>query len=151
MRATVLKAKFESVWHQAIGFEELQEFQPSDNEPLNHDEIVAICNSLRAMTQEKEGERQALQLQWAADQLVTRLEGLPADIQICVLGWLASWAQHLRSVLKDDVEPRLALDRLHRYRVTADLPQVSALLPTPQSERGGWTNDVASWRGLLDL
>lgn len=93
--------------------------------------------------------KQSEQLGWASEQLPVRLEGMPVDVQICIVGWLGAWAQHVRATLDDDVDIRLALDRLERYRVSAELPQVSALRPTPIPERGGWSQDAAAWREYL--
>ncbi len=88
-------------------------------------------------------------VQWAANQLETRLTGIPTQVQVCMLGMLAARAQHLRTRLDIDVGPRLSLDRLQRYRLSGDLPTVAGLLATPRPETDGWSDDVRAWWALL--
>jgi hypothetical protein len=88
-------------------------------------------------------------VQWAANELETRLGGIPEEVQVCVVAMLAARAQHLRGRLDVDVGLRLSLDRLQRYRIQADLPAVSGLLATPRAETGAWVTDVRSWWDIL--
>jgi hypothetical protein len=88
-------------------------------------------------------------LQWAASEMGTRLDGLPESVQVCIIGMLAARAQHLRTLMAVDVGARLALDRIRRYRIDAELPTVAGLLAQPAPETGSWTDDIQSWWDLL--
>lgn len=92
---------------------------------------------------------EASRVQWASSELERRLGGLPADVQLAFIGLLAARAHLLREHLDVDVGPRLALDRLDRFRVGNDLPPVSGLLATPRPERGTWARDARMWYQLL--
>ena len=92
---------------------------------------------------------EASRVQWAANELGRRLDGLPESIQICLIGMLAARAQHLRSQLDDDVGPRLALDRLRSYRIDTELPTVAGLVAQPFPETGTWVGDIHQWWALL--
>jgi len=92
---------------------------------------------------------EASRVQWAASELHTRLDGLPQSIQVCIIGMLAARAQHLRVQLAIDVGPRLALDRLRRYRIDEELPTVAGLLAQPGPENDSWADDVQAWWDLL--
>jgi len=93
---------------------------------------------------------EASHIQWAASELPSRLDGLPQSVQVCIIGLLAARAQHLRSRLAVDVGPRLALDRLRRYRIDHELPTVVGLLATPAPECGSWSEDIKGWWTLLN-
>jgi len=92
---------------------------------------------------------EASRVQWAAAELDNRMSGLPAEVQVCFLGLLASRAQLLRQHLDVGVGPRLALDRLDRYRLGNDLPSVAGLQASPRPEYGTWANDARQWYALL--
>lgn len=92
---------------------------------------------------------EASRVQWASGELERRLPGLPAEVQLCFLGLLAARAHHLREHLDVDVGPRLALDRLDRYRVGNELAPVCGLVATPRPERGSWARDARMWYQLL--
>jgi len=92
---------------------------------------------------------EASRVQWAAGELEPRLAVMPAEIQICFLGLLAARAQLLREHLDVGVGPRLALDRLDRYRLNNDLPSVAGLQASPRPEYGTWANDAKQWYSLL--
>jgi hypothetical protein len=92
---------------------------------------------------------EASKVQWATSELDKRLTPLPGELQVCFIGLLAARAHHLREKLDVGVGPRLALDRLDRYRLTNDLPAVAGLLATPRPEYGSWVNDMRHWFDLL--
>ena len=88
-------------------------------------------------------------LQWAASEMGTRLDGLPESVQVCIIGMLSARAQHLRTLIAVDVGARLALDRIRRYRIDAELPTVAGLLAQPAPETGSWPGDIQAWWDLL--
>lgn len=93
---------------------------------------------------------EATKVQWATGELITRLDGLPSEIQTCFIGMLAARCQWLVRTLEVDVGPRLSLDRLQRYRLSADLPPVAGLEPSPRPEYGTWAEDARQWFAVLD-
>ena len=92
---------------------------------------------------------EASRVQWATGELETRLDGMPAEIQVCFVGLLAARCQLLANRLDVTVGPRLSLDRLSRYRLNADLPSVAGLEATARPEYGAWVNDVRQWWAVL--
>jgi len=70
-------------------------------------------------------------------------------VQQALLGMLAARARHLQEKLEVDVGPRLALDRLRRYRKQAGLPPVVGLLPDRGPEAGAWAEDAKRWWTVL--
>ncbi len=94
---------------------------------------------------------EATKVQWATGELGTRLDGLPAEIQTCFLGLLASRCQWLIQRLDVDVGPRLSLDRLRRYRLAGDLASVAGLEPDARPEYGSWADDAKQWWAVLDM
>jgi hypothetical protein len=66
-----------------------------------------------------------------------------------VLGLLGARAHHLRNRLDSDVAPRVLLDKLQRYRIEHNLPNVAALLPQPRPEHATWEEDARRWWTLL--
>ena len=93
---------------------------------------------------------EASKVQWAVGELEHRAGGWPNDVRAALIGLLAARAQALRAGVDIDVGPRLALDRLSRYRLAADLPLVAGLKPVPRPELGAWEDDVRAWWTLLD-
>ncbi len=94
---------------------------------------------------------EATRVQWASSELVTRLDGLPAEVQVCFLGLLAARCQRLIEVLEVDVGPRLSLDRMRRYALSNDLPTVAGLDASPRPEYGSWAEDARQWWAVLDM
>jgi hypothetical protein len=92
---------------------------------------------------------EASKVQWAVGELDTRLTGMPYEVQLAFVGMLAARAQHLREQLDVDVGPRLALDRLARYRFAADLPPVVGLSGMAVPESGSWEADTRRWWALF--
>jgi len=113
------------------------------------DELIALL-SLPPRADDPEGMAvEASRVQWASGELENRLSGLPEEVQVCFLGLLAARAQLLRAHLDVGVGPRLALDRIDRYRLANDLPSVAGLQASPRPEYGTWANDARQWYALL--
>jgi len=91
----------------------------------------------------------SIRIQWACSDVGVRVEGLPVPVQLAILGWLGARAQALREHLEDDIGQRLALDRLRRFRVDADLPTVAPLDSMADPETGSWTDDADAWLAIL--
>jgi hypothetical protein len=66
-----------------------------------------------------------------------------------LVGQLAARARHLQAHLDGDLEARLALDRLRKYRQAARLAPVVGLMPERTPEFGSWSNDAGRWWSLL--
>jgi len=92
---------------------------------------------------------EASKVQWAAGVIEERLPGLPERIQLAVLGLLGSRALNLAAHLDVDVGPRLALDRLKRFRDNQGLPYVASLAPGPHPELDTWAEDARAFWALL--
>jgi hypothetical protein len=113
------------------------------------DELLALLALPRSFADADELAIEASRVQWATNDLETRLLGLPPEIRIGLVAMLAARAQHLRARLDLDVGPRMSLDRLQRYRLDRDLPAMAGLLPTPRPEHGSWEEDARQWWLLL--
>ena len=87
----------------------------------------------------------------ASSELVSRLVGLPAEVQVWFLGLLAARCQRLIEVLEVVVGPRLSLDRMRRYALSNDLPTVAGLDASPRPEYGSWAEDARQWWAVLDM
>ena len=118
-------------WRHAV--DEFRELLQLPADPTDPDELAV----------------EASKVQWATSELERRLAPLPAELQVCFIAMLASRAHHLREHLAVGVGPRLALDRLDRYRLANELPAVAGLLSTPRPEYGTWVNDMRQWFYLL--
>jgi len=92
---------------------------------------------------------EASKVQWAAGVIEERLPGLPERIQLAVLGLLGCRALNLAAHLDVDVGPRLALDRLKRFRDDQQLPYVASLAPGPHPELDTWAEDAEAFWVLL--
>lgn len=91
---------------------------------------------------------EASRVQWATTQL-DRLISYPHAIQLAVIAMLAARALHLASHLDVDVGPRMALDRLKRFRDIHALPYVGGLMPGPRPELSSWAEDAQALWHLL--
>lgn len=94
---------------------------------------------------------EASKVQWAAGELETRLVSLPESVQIAIVGMLAARAQHLRNRIDVDVGPKLAIDRLRRYRLGVGLPAVGGLVAEPHPETGSWADDARGFWSVLQV
>jgi len=112
-------------------------------------QLLGLLNLPSDFSGEDEMAVEASRVQWAASELGRRLDGLPQSIQVCVIGMLAARAQHLRTQLTVDVGPRLALDRIRRYRIESELPSVAGLTAQPVPETGTWVGDIQDWWRLI--
>lgn len=113
------------------------------------DELMALLALPASFADADELAIEASRVQWATNDLESRLLGLPSEIQIGVVAMLAARSQHLRARLDLDVGPRMSLDRLQRYRIDRDLPAMAGLLPSPRPEFGTWEEDARQWWTLL--
>lgn len=93
---------------------------------------------------------EASKVQWASGELNGRLPELPESIQVSVLGMLAARARNLQAHVDLDIGPRMALDRLKRYREVNELPWVVGLLPGARPERDTWAEDATVFWNLLN-
>lgn len=94
---------------------------------------------------------EASRVQWATTNMELRWAEFPEPVRVALVGLLASRARHLQERLEVDVGPRLALDRLQRYRKAAGLSPVVGLLPDHEPEAGSWTDDAERWwKALAD-
>ncbi len=124
---------------------------PTADPTWNHKltQLLGLLNLPDDFTGNDEMAVEASRVQWAASELGNRLDGFPEAVQLCIIGMLAARAQHLRSQLAVDVGPRLAIDRLRRYRIDNELPTVAGLLSQPVPETGSWVSDIEDWWKLL--
>lgn len=88
---------------------------------------------------------EASRVQWATTNMELRWAEFPEPVRVALVGLLAARARHLQDRLEVDVGPRLALDRLQRYRKAAGLSPVVGLLPDLGPESGSWTDDAERW------
>lgn len=94
---------------------------------------------------------EASKVQWAAGELEVRLSSFPASVQIAVIGLLAARAQHLRQRIDVEVGPKLALDRLRRYRLGAGFSSVGGLVAEAHPETGTWADDARGFWSVLQV
>lgn len=92
---------------------------------------------------------EAARVQLATCDLAARWSDYPEPLQLALLGLLSCRARHLSGRLQVDVGPRLALDRMKRYRKAAGLPPVVGLISSQQPESGSWTRDAMHWWEVL--
>lgn len=92
---------------------------------------------------------EASKVQWASGELSGRLADAAREVQIAVLAMLAARARNVAAHLDVDIGPRMALDRLKRYRDHEDLPWVQGLLPNARPEHDTWAEDAAAYWALL--
>jgi hypothetical protein len=131
---------------------DLAELRNADRRPTwayHLDDFLQLLSLPEDWSSTDELATEASRVQWGATELPSRSSGLPASIQACLVGLLGARAQHLRAELDVGVGPRLALDRLIRYRVQAALPSVNALAASPRPENGSWSSDAQGWWALL--
>jgi hypothetical protein len=93
---------------------------------------------------------EASRVQWATSDLDGRFGGLPPPSLSAVLGLLSARANLLSERLDVAVGPRLAIDRLRRWRAAHGLPQVAGLEENPLPERGSWEADTRSWWAVFE-
>ncbi len=92
---------------------------------------------------------EAARVQLATIDLDRRWSDYPQPLQLALLGLLSCRARHLADRLQVDVGPRLALNRMKRYRKVAGLPPVVGLISSQQPESGSWTRDALHWWDVL--
>lgn len=92
---------------------------------------------------------EASKVQWASGELAGRLADTPDAVQTAVLGMLAARARNVAAHLDVDIGPRMAIERLRRYREHQDLPWVAGLLPNARPEGRTWAEDAGSFWELL--
>ncbi len=93
---------------------------------------------------------EASRVQWATSDLEGRFGLLAPAAQSAVLGLLSSRANLLSERLDVAVGPRLALDRLRKWRLARSLPQVAGIEENPLPERGSWEADARSWWAVFE-
>ncbi len=93
---------------------------------------------------------EASRVQWATSDLDTRFAALPPPALAAILGLLSARANLLAERLDVAVGPRLAIERLRRWRTNRSLPQVAGLEVDPLPERGSWEADARSWWAVFD-
>lgn len=92
---------------------------------------------------------EASKVQWASGELAGRLADSPSCVQAAVLGMLAARARNVAEHLDVDIGPRMAIDRLRRYRDQQDLPSVAGLSPNARPERASWADDARAFWEML--
>jgi hypothetical protein len=92
---------------------------------------------------------EASRVQWATSNVEVRWSEFPQPIQVALMGMLAARARFLQERLEVDLGPRMALDRLRRYRRAAGLPTVVGLFPHQRPETGSWEDDSRRWWTVL--
>jgi hypothetical protein len=92
---------------------------------------------------------EASRVQWATTGMEQKWAEFPASVRQALLGLLAARSRALQESLEVDVGPRLALDRLRRYRKASGLPPVVGLLPDRGAESGSWSEDAKRWWTVL--
>lgn len=115
------------------------------------DELLKLIELPPDLTDPQELSVEASRVQWAASELEVRLVHLPDSVQLALIGLIGTRAQHLRRHLEVDVGPKLALDRLRRYRLDNELPALVALTAEPSPETGSWADDAAAFWSLLQV
>lgn len=139
-------------WQRGEAGEALHVLASGDEDPpwgLQLSHLMGLLTLPASFDDPDELAIEASRVQWAANELPNRLDGLPQAVRLCVLGMLAARAQHLRRHLDIDVGPRLALDRMRRYRLSGALPNVAGLRTLPEPERESWERDAVAWWELL--
>src|SRR5690606_2665470 len=116
------------------------------------DDLRDLLDLLDGGTAESESELavETTRVQWATIGLPDRLAPLPDVVRQAMVGLLAARARHLQERLREDVGPRLALERLRRYRSEAGLTPVVGLLPERSPELATWADDARHWWKVLD-
>jgi hypothetical protein len=92
---------------------------------------------------------EASKVQWASGELSGRLADAAREVQIAVLAMLAARARNVALHLEIDIGPRMAIDRLKRYRDHEDLPWVQGLVPNARPELDSWADDARAYWELL--
>lgn len=89
-------------------------------------------------------------VQWATTNIDVRWAEFPPSIQVALLGLLAARARHLQERLDVDVGPRMALDRLRRFRKASGVSTVTGLIPERGPEASSWAEDARRWWDALN-
>lgn len=92
---------------------------------------------------------EASKVQWATSGIEVKWADYPVPIQTALIGMLAARCRALQERLDTDVGPRLAMERLRRYRKAAGLPPVTALSGDRGPETGSWSEDARRWYEML--
>jgi hypothetical protein len=100
---------------------------------------------------DEETKRRAARLLNATTDMRVRWMDLPDSIQLTLVGYIASLGRDLVDVELVEVDIRLMIGRLRRYRQTAGLPPVVALDPDGRSEYDDWVADAQRWWRALVL
>ena len=85
----------------------------------------------------------------ATTNMNVRWMGFPENIQRSLLGYLACRARNLQMRMAVDVEVRLTLGRLRRFRDARNLPRISALEEEGRPEKRTWELDAHLWWNKL--
>lgn len=86
----------------------------------------------------------------ATTNMETRWTAFPPEIKHQLLGFVASRAQAVRTRMAVDVELRLALGRMRRFREAFNLDLLASLSDDPMPEHGSWDRDAEWWWKRLD-
>ena len=86
----------------------------------------------------------------ATTNMETRWTAFPPEIKHQLLGFVASRAQAVRTRMAVDVELRLALGRMRRFREAFNLELLASLSDDPMPEQGSWDADAEWWWKRLD-
>lgn len=92
---------------------------------------------------------EASKVQWASGEVDHRLPRFPQRVQLALIGLLAARARNVQAHLDLDIGPRMAVDRLRRYRELNDLPWVVGITPGPGPETTSWADDAEAYWLLL--
>lgn len=114
-------------------------------------ELLALLRPPRDLIDPAVMPDEASKVQWASGELAGRLADTPEVLQVAVLGMLAARARNVAEHLDVDIGPRMAIDRLRRYRDQQDLPSVAGLLPNARPELATWAEDARAFWELLRL
>jgi hypothetical protein len=88
----------------------------------------------------------------ATTNMETRWAAFPPEVKRALLGCVSSRAQAVRTRMAVDVELRLALGRMKRFRDASGVEPLASLGDEPAPERGSWEADAAWWwERLLEL
>lgn len=90
-------------------------------------------------------QRSANRLLNATTQMEVRWIGFPDDVQLALVGYIASRSRGLQQRMAIDVELRMALGRLKRFHGARKLPAVPALGDGGAPAGGSWEADQQTW------